>query len=316
MILSAGEALFDMIAVDADGHRLFEPVIGGSPLNVALGLARLGRDVAFLTQLSTDMFGDWLWDFMGAEAIDRRWVVRAPRPTTMAYVALDASGQPHYAFYAEAAADRSLTPETLPTGLPDEVACVHFGSVSLALEPTASTLLGFAEEIAPHRVISIDPNIRPSLIADRTLHRRRIDRLIARADVVKASNEDVEWLYGESDVEAVARRWSTAGPRIAVVTDGDRGSVAAIGGVGLRIPAVSVEVVDTVGAGDTFQAALLDRLAESGVLTKAGIGSIDLAGLEPAVRFAAAAAALTCSRRGADLPRLDEVRAFMAERGL
>jgi fructokinase len=316
MILSTGEALFDMIAVDVDGRRLFEPVIGGSPLNVAFGLARLGRDVAHLTALSTDMFGDLLWDFLGREGIDRRFVVRTPRPTTMAYVALDAAGQPHYAFYAEGAADRSLEPADLPRALPAEIACVHFASVSLALEPTASTLHGFAAAVAASRVVSVDPNIRPSVIADRALFSARFAELLGRADLIKASVEDVQWLYGESDAGAVARRWSLSGPKIAVVTDGGRGACVAIGGRSLDIPAVPVDVADTVGAGDTFQANLLDRLADLGALTKPGLAEIDLATIEPIVRFAAAAAALTCSRRGADLPRLSEVRAFVAERGL
>jgi fructokinase len=316
MILSTGEALFDMIAVDVGGRRLFEPVIGGSPLNVAFGLARLGRDVAYLTALSTDMFGDLLWDFLGREGIDRRFVVRTPRPTTMAYVALDETGQPHYAFHAEGAADRSLTPADLPATLPAEIACVHFASVSLALEPTASTLHDFSAEIAASRVISVDPNIRPSVIADRGLFTGRFAALLARADLVKASVEDTGWLYGETDAAAVARRWSQSGPKIAVVTDGGRGSSVAIGGMSLDVPALPVDVVDTVGAGDTFQAALLDRLDDIGALTKDGLAGLDLAAIEPIVRFAAAAAAVTCSRRGADLPRPAEVRAFMAERGL
>ncbi|TBW33570.1 carbohydrate kinase [Siculibacillus lacustris] len=316
MILSTGEALFDMISVDVDGRRLFEPVIGGSPLNVALGLSRLGRDTAYLTSLSTDMFGDRLWEFLGREGIDRRFVVRAARPTTMAFVAIDAAGQPNYAFYADAAADRSLTEADLPTVLPDELACVHFGSVSLVLEPTASTLHGFLKRVGETRVISLDPNIRASLIGDRPAYLARFADVLARADLVKASIEDVEWLYGETDAAAVAERWSLAGPRLAVVTDGGRGATVAVAGRSRFVPAVPVTVIDTVGAGDTFQAALIDRLADRDLLSKAKLATVDLDTLEPVIRFAAAAAALTCSRRGADLPRLAEVRAFMAERGL
>ncbi|MDK9696875.1 MAG: carbohydrate kinase [Siculibacillus sp.] len=315
MILSTGEALVDMIAVDVGGRRLFEPVIGGSPLNVALGIARLGRRAGHLTKLSTDMFGEAIAAFMDREGIDRRFVRRSPRPTTMVYVAIDDRGTPSYAFHLEGTADRSMEIEDLPTQLPGEVEALHFGSISLVLDPTASTLRGLMRREAGRRFISLDPNIRPSVMTDRAAHVARFGELLDHADLIKASTEDVAWLHPGEDPEAVAVRWSSSGPSLAVVTDGERGLVAAIGGRAIRLPAAPVAVVDTVGAGDTFQAALLVRLAEEGLLERATLAATRIEDLVPALGFAAAAAALTCTRRGADLPRRDEVADFVERRG-
>jgi fructokinase len=311
MILSTGEALVDMIAVDIDGRRLFEPVIGGSPLNVALGLARLGRPAGHLTKLSTDMFGEAIAAFMDREGIDRRFVRRSARPTTMVYVALDPAGVPSYAFHLEGSADRSMSLDDLPGELPAEIDAIHFASISLYLEPTATTLRTLMRREAGRRFLSLDPNIRPSVMTDRAAYLDRFDELLAHADLIKASTEDVAWLHPGESAEAVAARWSRSGPVLAVVTDGEHGVVAAIDGRTLSVPSVAVEVVDTVGAGDTFQAALLDRLADSGRLSRAALRGTNVDDLRPALEFAAAAAALTCTRRGADLPRFDEVTAFI-----
>lgn len=314
MILSAGEALFDMI--QKPGERLIEPVIGGSTLNVALGLARLGRPAGYLTKLSTDFFGAKLWDFLVGESIDTRFVARAPATqTTLAFAFLSADGHADYSFYAEGAADRSMTPADLPAKLPAEVTAVHFGSISLALEPTATTLADYLVTIAPSRFISLDPNIRASLIADKAAWRARFERLLAHADFIKASIEDVAWIYGEADAAGTAKAWSLAGPKVAVVTDGGAGATVAVGGEAAFVPAHKIKVIDTVGAGDTFQAAYLARLDELDLLDKHAIRGIDLAKAVDVAHFAVAAAAITCTRRGADLPRRGEVDAFLQAKG-
>lgn len=309
MILVAGEALFDMMGVATPAGQAFLPVVGGSPLNVALGLARLGRDVAFLTKLATDWFGGELDAFMAREGIDRRFVVRAPGfQTTLAFVAIGADGQPAYSFYGAGAADRSMEPEDLPGELPDAIRAVHFGSIALVQEPTASTLAGFMGRVARDRVVALDPNIRPGIVPDRRRHLDRLAAMLALADIVKASAEDVAWIEGEgADIEAVARAWSLAGPAFAVVTDGARGAIVARGGATTFVPALPVVVADTIGAGDTFQAALLARLDERGLLRKASLRDMSDDVLLDAVRFAATAAAITCTRRGADLPSRAEV---------
>ncbi len=316
MILSAGEALFDMIGMPVDGGQAFLPVYGGSTLNVALGLSRLGRDVAYLTKLSTDYFGERLDAFMEHEGIDRRFVTRARgSQTTLAFVALGEGGHPVYSFYATGAADRSMVEADLPTELPTAISTVHFGSISLALEPTATTLYNYLKRVSTTRVVSLDPNVRPSIIGDRDLWLDRFADMVAHADILKASAEDVAWMDGvDGDIERVAADWSLKGPALAVVTDGARGAVVGIGGRTIFMPSHKVDVIDTVGAGDTFQAALLTRLDEDGYLAKDRIRTLDLDAVGPIVSFAVAAAAITCSRRGADLPRREDVVAFLKER--
>ena len=312
MFLTTGEALVDMIAVDVGGRRLFDPVIGGSPLNVALGLARLGRPVAHLTQLSSDTFGDAIADLMDREGIDRRFVRRSPRPSTLVHVDVDRFGVPRYAFHLEGTADRSMELDALPGELPAEIAAIHFGSISLLLEPTATTLRTLMRREAGRRFIALDPNIRPAVTPDPAAVRDRFDELVAHADLIKASSEDIAFLHPGESPEAVAARWSRSGPAMAVVTDGERGAVAAIGGRTIGVAAPAIAVVDTVGAGDTFQAALLDRLADRRLLSRPALAATAIEEMRPALAFAAAAAALTCSRLGADPPRADEVERFSA----
>ena len=314
MFLTCGEALVDMIAVEIGGRRLFEPVIGGSPLNVALGLARLGRRVAHLTRLSSDPFGEEIAAFMDREGIDRRFAARSPRPSTLVHVMLDRHGVPRYAFHLEGAADRSMTLGDLPADLPAEIDAIHFGSISLLLEPTATTLRALMRREATRRFIALDPNIRPAVTPDPAAVLDRFDELLAHADLIKASSEDVAFLHPGEGPEEVAARWSRSGPAMAVVTDGERGVVAAIGGRTIVVPARPVAVLDTVGAGDGFQAALLDRLAARGLLTRGALAAAAIEDLRPALDFAAAAATLACGRRGADLPRAAEVEAFLAGR--
>lgn len=315
MILAAGEALFDMIGTPVGAGQAFLPVYGGSPLNVALGLSRLGRSVAYLTKLSTDYFGEALHDFMVREGIDTRFVVRAPgAQTTLAFVAFDGAGHPAYSFYAAGAADRSMTEADLPAALDPAIKAVHFGSISLALEPTATTLFSFLKQVSASRVVALDPNVRASIIADRTLWLERFATMRAHADIVKASAEDVAWIEGDdADAEEVARRWSTEGPAVAFVTDGGRGVAVAVDGESVFVPSFAVEVTDTVGAGDTFQAAVLTRLDEMGLLSKERIRKVTLETMSHIARFGTAAAAITCTRLGADLPRRDEVAAFLDE---
>jgi fructokinase len=311
MILSAGEALFDMIRQPASS--VIEPIIGGSTLNVALGLARLGRDTTYLTKLSTDYFGQQLYDFLVREGIATTFVPRVEgMQSTLGFAFIQPGGHADYAFYVSNAADRSLETSDLPAAWPDAMTAAHFGSYSLAIEPTATTLTNLFLTLAETRFISYDPNIRASLITDRAVWFQRFEQLLPKADFVKASIEDAHWIYG-ADVTAdeIARRWSTMGPRVAVITDGGTGATIAVGGEARFVAAHKVAVVDTVGAGDTFQAAYLTRLDELGLATKSTRDRVTLDLAEEIGRFAVAAAAITCTRRGADLPRRAEVDAFL-----
>lgn len=311
MILSVGESLFDMIR--QPGSAVIEPIIGGSTLNVALGLARMGRPTAYLTKLSTDFFGDELAAFFAREGIASDYIVRTPgTQTTLAFAFLQPGGHANYSFYSAGAADRSLAPADLPAQLPDDITVLHTGSTLLALEPAATTITNFFLAQAADRFISIDPNVRASLITDRPTWMARFEALLTKADFVKASIEDAHWIYGAGvTADEIARQWSTKGPRVAVITDGGAGATIAVNGEARFVPAHRVDVIDTVGAGDTFQAAYLTRLDELGLATKANRDGISLDLAEEIGRFAVAAAAITCTRRGADLPLRAEVDAFL-----
>ncbi len=309
MIVSCGEALIDMVPLHgADGETGYRPLPGGSPFNVAIALARLGSRTGFLSRVSTDFFGDLLVRTLEANAVDTRLVVRGPEPSTLAFVSIAAGEEPQYAFFNIGAADRSLVAADLPEPLPDAVDCLHFGSFSLAVEPAATTLAELMRRETGHRVISLDPNVRPTLVGEREAYVRRLERLVALATVVKVSAADLEWLYPGASAEAIAVRWRDSGPALIAVTRGTDGAVALTGTTRAAVPGNRVDVVDTVGAGDTFQAGLLARLAEFGRLGRDSVSTLTEAELADALSFAGRAAAITCSRAGADPPRRAELR--------
>ena len=309
MILTCGDALFDVFANPGSTASIaLEARVGGSPLNVAVALSRLGQPAAFLSKVSTDPFGRRLLAYMESERVDTGLIVRTQAPTTLAIVALDEKGVPTYSFYIGGTADRSLERSELPERLPDAIRVVHIGSYSTALEPTASSLEALVTRERPRRFISYDPNIRPSIVPDPEIWRRRVAALTAQAHLVKASVEDILFLYPGASVESVLADWLARGAGIAIATMGELGAVSVTRhGITARVKARAVKVIDTVGAGDTFQAALLTWLGEHGRLSPDGLATLSSDDLEALLTFAARAAAITCSRRGADMPRRSEL---------
>lgn len=309
MFLSCGDALFDMFARagGAPGAITLDGRIGGSPLNVAMGLARLGCETAYFAKISTDFYGDRMMAHLASEGIDTRLCLRSPLNSTLAMVALNEAGVPAYAFYVNGTADRSIERDELPT-LPAAITCIHIGSYTTATEPTASSLVALVKREAAKRFISYDPNVRLSIEPDTQVWRDRIASLTGTAHVLKASDEDLELLYPGVSHETLAKGWIAQGVKLAVITRGGEGAVAfSANGAMAEVSRRKVDVVDTVGAGDTFQAALLTGLSRNGRLTPEGAGSLNEAQLATLLDFAAAAAAVTCSRRGADLPRSGDV---------
>ena len=303
MFLSCGEALFDFFpSAETDSGFMFDARIGGSPFNVAVGLSRLGRGAALFTGLSSDPLGRRLERTLVDEGVDTTWLVRKQNQTTLALVGLDANGVPQYTFYGHDAADSSLVETELPE-LPRSVAAIHFGSYSLVVEPTGSSLLQLAQRDHKVRLISFDPNPRLNIEPDLGRWRRRVEEFSKMADLIKVSDEDLEMLFPGDDIESAMSRWNSRGVQLIVVTRGDNGAVVSLRGEIFEASGSTVEVVDTVGAGDSFQAALLCGLDEFGKATKPGIAEVSLEECRRIVDFAAAAAAMTCTRRGADLPR-------------
>ncbi|MBM22006.1 MAG: carbohydrate kinase [Stappia sp.] len=306
MILVCGEALFDLFAEETGERLTFDARIGGSPFNVAVGLARLETPVAFFGALSADLFGERLRQALAREGVDTTLCPTRKALTTLSVVGLDASGSPAYAFYGDNAADRQLHEQDLPD-LPDDIDMIHLGSFSALVEPIGNTLLALARREHGRRLIAYDPNVRPSVVGDLDAWRARLDELLPHVDLLKISAEDAETLYPGIDPRALARDWLSRGPRLVVVTRGGDGALAMTARQEVERPGRKVGVVDTVGAGDTFQAALLAGLAWGGTVSGDALAVLEADALDTLLARAIEAAAITCTRRGADLPRRDEI---------
>lgn len=307
MILSCGEALIDMLPrTSTAGEACFAPYAGGAVFNTAIALGRLGAPSAFFSGVSTDMLGEILADTLAASKVDTSLLARSDRPTTVAFVKL-VNGQATYAFYDEATAGRMLSEEQLPA-LPDTVSTLFFGGISLVNDPAAATYEALQAREAPARVIMIDPNIRPGFIAGKEeTYRARIGRMVARADIVKLSDEDLHWLEGAGDLTALARGILARGPKVVFITEGAAGAGAVTATQDRFVAARKVTVADTVGAGDTFNAGALAALHEAGALTKARIAALSDAELDAALTLGTRAAAVTVSRAGANPPWREEM---------
>lgn len=302
MILSCGEALIDMLPRESTaGEACFAPYAGGAVFNTAIALGRLGAPSAFFSGVSTDMLGEILADTLTASKVDTQYLARSDRPTTVAFVKL-VNGQATYAFYDENTAGRMLSTDQLPN-LPAGVDTLFFGGISLVNDPAASTYEALQAREAPARVTMIDPNIRPGFIAGKEAeYRARIERMIAAADIVKLSDEDLHWLMGAGDISALARSIVAKGPKVVFITEGAAGARAVTATQDRFVAATKVTVADTVGAGDTFNAGVLAALHEAGALTKAALAALPDAVLDTALSLGTRAAAVTVSRAGANPP--------------
>ena len=307
MILSCGEALIDMLPRTSTlGEAAFAPYAGGAVFNTAIALGRLGAPSAFFSGVSNDMLGEILADSLTASNVDTRYLARSDRPTTVAFVKL-VNGQATYAFYDEATAGRMLSEADLPV-LPASVSTLFLGGISLVNDPAASTYAALQARECGTRVTMIDPNIRPGFIAGKEAeYRTRIDGMVARADIVKLSDEDLHWLQGPGDLTALARAIVAKGPKVVFITEGANGARAVTRTQDRFVAAQRVSVVDTVGAGDTFNAGVLAALHQAGALTKAGVAGLSDATLDAALSLGTRAAAVTVSRAGANPPWANEL---------
>lgn len=308
MILCCGEALIDMIPSEtSDGRTCFVPFPGGSVFNTAVALGRLGVDAGLLTGLSTDLFGIQLREFLTESNAGAGFSVTTDRPTTLAFVSLR-GGQASYSFFDENSAVRMLNATEIPA-LDSSVECLFFGGISLAGEPCADTLADLLEREGSTRLTMLDPNIRPTFICDESRFRDRIRRMMERCDIVKTSEEDLDWLFPKRQpIHEKLRSIRELGPSLVLATEGSSGATALLStGVEVAVPSVKTEVVDTVGAGDTFNAGFLAGLARTGSLSRKGISSLSVDELESALNLGSAAAAVTVSRAGANPPWENEL---------
>jgi fructokinase len=310
-----GEALVDLVyqSSEPDGADRYLAHPGGSPFNVAIGLARLGQHSRLLARLSGDAFGRQLRAHAGANGVDLSLAVAAAESSTLAVVSLDAERNATYDFYRTGTADWQWTAAEL-AGIPDDAGWVHAGSLASWIEPGAEAIEQRLAELSRTSVVSYDPNIRPALLGDRTRAVARIERLVGLSRVVKASAEDLAWLYPDRDAADTLRHWQSLGPAVVVVTEGSRGArVIGAHGQPFEVPGRPVAVVDTVGAGDAFMAGLIDALERSGLLAGGQLGATGeqpaptAEQLRPAVEQAILVAALTVARAGADPPTAAEL---------
>lgn len=307
MFLVCGEALMDVFAAgDTVAGMTLDARVGGSPFNAAIGLARLAQPVSFLAAVSRGFLGERLMSALAAEGVNTSAVQRNDAPTTLGVVGLDAHRVPSYAFYGEGCADRLLTVDALAS-LPQGMRAIHLGSYATVVEPIASTLRALVEREHARTLIAYDPNIRLNVQPELGRWRDMLAWMLPRTHLLKISDEDLQLLLPGTSPDDFAAGALRSGVKLVVVTRGAEGATAWTPRVNATVPTVQVDVVDTVGAGDTFQAALLTALAERALLTPNALRTLSIADLQAALQFAARAAAITCSRRGADLPRRDEL---------
>lgn len=307
MFVVCGEALFDVFAAGATPTGLaLDARIGGSPFNVALGLARMGQPVSFFGGVSRGFLGERLMQALADEGIGAGLVQRLDAPTTLSLVGLGADGVPSYSFYGEGAADRML-PMAAADAVPASTRALHVGSYAMVVEPVAAVQRALVERLHGQALVAYDPNVRTNVEPALARWREAIAWMAPRTDVLKVSDEDLGLLYPGVPHAELAATWQAAGVAAVVVTRGAEGARAYLDGGELAVAPVPVSVVDTVGAGDTFQAALLTALAERDALAPGALRALPHAAWAEVLGFAARAAAITCSRRGADLPRRAEL---------
>ena len=296
-----GEALVDLVAV-GDGAYQARP--GGSPYNVAVGLARLGLRASLMARLADNAFGRLLRGHAEGEGIDLAASPLALEPTTLAVVSLDEQARATYDFYLDGTADWQWTSAETDR-LRQDTAVLHFGSLASWTPPGCDTVLAMVGAVhqAGAVLVSYDPNVRPLLLGDPARGRERVERSVGVSHVVKASREDVEWLYPGSGVQQVADRWLELGPLCVVVTDGAEGAHAfRAGAPGVRSAGRRTRVVDTVGAGDSFTAGFLAALVHRGVHQPDAVAGLDSSELGTLLDDAIVVSSLTCERVGADPP--------------
>ena len=301
MILCCGECLIDFVPRETrEGALAYQPMNGGSIYNTAIALGRLGLKPGFFGGLSTDFFGDQLREGFAASGVDCRLSLTSDRYTVLAFVKLS-DGQARYNFIDEGSASRSITVRDLPR-LGSRIDAIHVGSIAMAPEPCGSAYEALAALESPNRVVSYDPNVRPSLVKDRVGFIARANRVAAHADLIKLSDEDLRWFDPNIEAEEFAQAWLRLGAKVVTITRGPEGAVAFTAAHRVEIPGVAVKVADTIGAGDTFTAGILAYLGGKKLLTKPAIAQLSAEDLRGALSYAARAAAVTVSRPGADPP--------------
>lgn len=300
--LVCGEALIDLVPIDTGPEPMMRAVCGGSPYNVAIGLGRLGADTRFLGRLSLDGNGRRLASRLAQNGVSLDLITYAAAPSTLAYVFPQEPGRPDvsYAFYVEGTSGAVFQEQDFPIALPASVGLVHFGSFAALLGRSGALVRAFAKSSG--RIVSYDPNIRPTITPDPVTTRPIVAACIGAADIVKLSDADAEWLYPGRPLDDVMSDILGMGPSMVAITRGSEGAIAGTRTVRVALPGTPTQVVDTVGAGDTFMAAFLWDLGRRGLIDRDALAGASQTQLGGATSLACGAAALVCGRHGAEPP--------------
>ena len=293
----AGEVLIDLIPNSSDR----KPIVGGGPANTAKALSKLGIDTQFIDEISTDDYGQMAKDELVSAGVKLDYVKYSDKPTCLAIVLLNKSGSASYEFVIENTATFDFTTDWLPNPQTERPLLLHIGTLATAIEPGASVLFDWAQSVSKVAPIVFDPNIRPAVIGDRKQYVMQVERWVSISSAVKVSDEDIKWLYPSLEIEQVVKNWLAKGPSLIVVTYGDKGLAGYRDGEKVIVDAVKVVVADTVGAGDTVGAILVEAIVKDGLKVLSGVR------LEMMLKRAAKAAAITVSRSGANPPTLKEI---------
>lgn len=302
-LLVIGECVADIVQLPGEAPRVHP---GGSPANVAYGLARLGHRAVLLTQLGPDGNGRLIREHLASGGVEVR-TDGSTTATPSAVVTLDGAGRAAYAF--------DVTWDLSPVAVAPPPAHVHTGSIGAVAEPGSATVLELVRAARPTATVSYDPNVRPALMGDRATAVRRVEECVALSDLVKASDEDLEWLYPKEGPDRVAERWLGLGPAAVLVTRGGDGALAVLPGDRIAVRAPAVEVVDTVGAGDAFMSGALHALAGHGLIgggARERLHAVDRGTVADVLRHAVASAAVAVSRAGANPPGAHELHDALA----
>jgi len=306
-ILVAGEALIDFFPANCGKRRGFVPFPGGSPCNVAVGLGRLGVPVAFLGRISKDPFGQILRAHLSKSNVNLDYLSEGNEQSTISFIQLDGLKEPGFGFYGTHTVDAQLTVNLLPRMLPSEIQAIHLGSLAMIRQPSGSTLTGLMEREHGKRLISFDPNIRSDQIEDRDDYLAKLQHWIGLTDLLKVSQSDLSYLYPGTPSKVIAKEWLGLGPNLVVITHGSDGATAYTPSFSVTVNGLSVQLADTVGAGDAFSAGLLSWLYKHERLDNSQLPYLSAEELKAALTYATQIAAITCSRPGADPPWQSEL---------
>jgi fructokinase len=305
-IISLGEAVIDF---KETGHLAFQGYEGGSPLNVTIAASRLGGEVGFAGQISSDLFGKAIRDYLQKNKVDTSFLLEHPAPSTLAFVA-EIDGQAHFTFISNGAANTLYNPQPRPT-FPDSLRFLQFGSISLLVEPTSSSIVDIVKNHRNRATVVLDPNVRPNLTPDKAAYMKSLESWIKLTHILKVSSQDLDWLYPNEPYENAAKNYLELGVPFVLITDGEKGVTLYRNRQNpLKVAAPKVSVVDTVGAGDTFTGSLMVALLEYKDL------NLSDDNWRKVLSFATHAAAFNCTRAGANPPTQKELQVFVKSRSV